>query len=48
MLGEIVFLDALDLRRVDEKGIADAENRAIEKCLKAGGVNPKIRWGFKG
>jgi hypothetical protein len=27
---------------------ADAENRAIEKCLKAGGINPKIRWGFKG
>jgi hypothetical protein len=27
---------------------ADAENRAIEKCLKAGGVHPKIRWGFKG
>jgi hypothetical protein len=27
---------------------ADAENRAIEKCLKAGGVNPKVRWGFKG
>jgi hypothetical protein len=27
---------------------ADAENRAIQKCLKAGGVNPKVRWGFKG
>jgi hypothetical protein len=27
---------------------ADAENRAIEKCLRAGGINPKIRWGFKG
>ena len=27
---------------------ADAENRAIEKCLRAGGVNPKVRWGFKG
>jgi hypothetical protein len=26
----------------------DAENRAIEKCLKAGGINPKVRWGFKG
>jgi hypothetical protein len=27
---------------------ADAENRAIEKCLRAGGVNPKVKWGFKG
>jgi Domain of unknown function (DUF4189) len=27
---------------------ADAENRAIEKCLKAGGVNPKIICGFRG
>lgn len=27
---------------------ADAENRAIEKCLRAGGINPKVRWGFKG
>jgi len=27
---------------------ADAENRAIEKCLRAGGVNPRVRWGFKG
>jgi hypothetical protein len=27
---------------------ADAENRAIEKCLRAGGANPKVRWGFKG
>jgi hypothetical protein len=27
---------------------ADAENRAIAKCLQAGGVNPKVRWGFKG
>jgi hypothetical protein len=26
----------------------DAENRAKAACLKAGGVNPKIRWGFKG
>jgi hypothetical protein len=27
---------------------ADAENRAIEKCIKAGGSVPKVRWGFKG
>jgi hypothetical protein len=27
---------------------ADAENRAIKKCLKAGGVDPKVRWGFRG
>ena len=27
---------------------ADAENRAIEKCLKAGGIDPKVRWGFRG
>src|SRR3984957_11090632 len=27
---------------------ADAESRAIEKCLKAGGIDPKVRWGFKG
>src|ERR1700722_10082575 len=27
---------------------ADAENRAIEKCLQAGGIKPKIRWGFRG
>jgi hypothetical protein len=27
---------------------ADAENRALEKCLKAGGTNPKIMWGFRG
>jgi hypothetical protein len=27
---------------------ADAENRAIEKCLRAGGINPKVRWGFRG
>ena len=27
---------------------ADAENRAIEKCLRAGAVNPKVRWGFRG
>jgi hypothetical protein len=27
---------------------ADAENRAIEKCLKAGGINPKVICGFKG
>jgi hypothetical protein len=27
---------------------ADAENRAKEKCLRAGGINPKVRWGFKG
>jgi hypothetical protein len=26
----------------------DAENRAKAKCLKAGGTNPKVRWGFKG
>jgi hypothetical protein len=26
----------------------DAEHRAIEKCVKAGGNNPKVRWGFKG
>src|SRR5580700_3969592 len=28
MLGEVVFLDALDFRRVNRKGIPDAENRA--------------------
>jgi hypothetical protein len=27
---------------------ADAENRAKEKCLRAGGINPKVRWGFRG
>jgi hypothetical protein len=27
---------------------ADAENRAVEKCLKAGGINPKIICGFRG
>jgi hypothetical protein len=27
---------------------ADAENRAVKKCLKAGGINPKIMWGFRG
>ena len=27
---------------------ADAANRAIEQCLKVGGINPKIRWRFKG
>jgi hypothetical protein len=27
---------------------ADAVNRAIEQCLKVGGINPKIRWRFKG
>jgi hypothetical protein len=27
---------------------ADAENRAVEKCLRAGGINPKIMWGFRG
>jgi hypothetical protein len=27
---------------------ADAENRAIEKCIRAGGINPKVRWGFRG
>jgi hypothetical protein len=26
----------------------DAENTAIQKCLKAGGVNPKIICGFRG
>jgi Domain of unknown function (DUF4189) len=26
----------------------DAENRAMQKCLKAGGVNPKIICGFRG
>ena len=28
ILAEVVFLDAIDLRRVDRKGIADAQNRA--------------------
>jgi hypothetical protein len=27
---------------------ADAENRAIAKCLRAGGTNPKIRCGWQG
>jgi hypothetical protein len=27
---------------------ADAENRAVMKCLKAGGIDPKVRWGFRG
>ncbi len=27
---------------------ADAENRAMEKCVKGGGINPKIICGFKG
>jgi hypothetical protein len=27
---------------------ADAENRALDKCLRAGGANPKVRWGFRG
>jgi len=27
---------------------ADAENRAIQKCLKSGGVNPKVICGFRG
>jgi uncharacterized protein DUF4189 len=27
---------------------ADADNRAVEKCLKAGGINPKIICGFRG
>jgi hypothetical protein len=26
----------------------DAQNRAVEKCLKAGGINPKIICGFRG
>jgi hypothetical protein len=27
---------------------ADAENQAMEKCLKAGGFNPKVICGFRG
>jgi hypothetical protein len=27
---------------------ADAERVAIEQCLKAGGINPKVRWRFRG
>ncbi len=27
---------------------ADAESRAIKKCLRAGGIDPKVRWGFRG
>jgi hypothetical protein len=27
---------------------ADAESRAINKCLKAGGLDPRVRWGWKG
>jgi hypothetical protein len=27
---------------------ADAENRAIEKCLIAGGTDPRIRWRWRG
>lgn len=27
---------------------ADADHLAIEQCLKAGGINPKVRWKFKG
>jgi hypothetical protein len=26
----------------------DAENRAMEQCRRFGGVDPKIKWGFRG
>ena len=26
----------------------DAQARAIEQCRKAGGTNPKVKWGFRG
>lgn len=27
---------------------ADAENRARARCLRAGGINPKVKWGWYG
>jgi hypothetical protein len=26
----------------------DAENRAMEQCRRRGGIDPKIKWGFRG
>lgn len=31
-----------------QRSAAEAYTRAIEHCLRAGGTNPKVRWGFRG
>jgi hypothetical protein len=31
-----------------KRSATEADNMAIDHCLKAGGINPKVRWGFRG
>jgi len=31
-----------------KRSATEADMLAIDHCLKAGGVNPKVRWGFRG
>jgi hypothetical protein len=31
-----------------KRSATEADRMAIDHCLKAGGVNPKVRWGFRG
>jgi hypothetical protein len=30
------------------RSAVDAQARAIEQCRKAGGIDPKVKWGFRG
>jgi hypothetical protein len=30
------------------KSASESETRAIKACLRAGGINPKVKWGFRG
>ena len=39
------WLIAVSLGR---RSAVDAQARAIEQCRKAGGIDPKVRWGFRG
>jgi hypothetical protein len=31
-----------------KRSATEADTMAIDHCLKAGGINPKVRWGFRG
>jgi hypothetical protein len=31
-----------------KRSATEADTLAIEKCLKAGGINPRVKWAFRG